>query len=211
MLVSEVMALCDANVLKQISVNETDLLSYVNLALLEVHKKFDIIIHEQIIAVDPTINEYRLNDDVMIITAAFTAEKYLKNTDGSIAFITGDTPVSIPLNDEGDVNSVFTPSTRALLVPYPSEGQLISLLYKASPVVITEDDLDQELEVAPQYIKPLMMYIGFLGYLSVDAGIQTDNDNYQLKYEMACAEIKDLGLTNTNIVVNNKLEQKGFA
>lgn len=211
MLISNALTLVKRGVLKQLSVDETDLLSYLNMAMTEVYKKFDINIREQILTLDSNINEYALSADVMIITSAYTQSSYLKDAYGNAINSSAENRVvSISVNDEDDSNSVFTPSNGVLLVPFPTTDQVISLVYKASPEEITETDLEKELQLAPQYMEPLFMYIGYLGYLSHDSGIQTDNDNYLLKFERACRVIQDLGLTNVNVSTNRKLEQKGF-
>ena len=209
MKVSALISLSKSTVLKQLKIDDSDILSFVNLALLQIYKKFPINIKEQAIVLQEDINIYDLNPDLMAVSSAFTTENYIRDDDGNL--IGGDAAkvVEIPINDDTNPNSFFTPTPGTGMLTYPTTGQIVSILYRAGSISIESDELDQELAITPQYVEPLLMYIGYLGYLSLNAANGKD-DTFLAKYNIACASLSKLGITNADTNTNEKLHMRGF-
>ena len=219
MLVNDFFNLCKVGVTKQFVLDEPAMFAYLNLALTEVYKKFDISMQEQIITAQSTMNEYQLVSDVMVVSAVYTDAKYLEHsgqygtsaidTVSSLAAYSTATIASLPINDDNDPNSVYTPNTGILVIPYPKDSQLLSVIYKASPKVYTSEDLESELLIEAQYISPMVMYVGYLANLGLETG-QGQSMLLLTMFNQACAEIVNHGLHSTNVVVNDKLSMRGF-
>lgn len=209
MKVSALIALAKATVLKQLTVPEADVLSFVNLALLQVYKKFPINIKEQNLVLQETIHIYDLNPDVMQVVSVYTLEKYLRNPDGSSTSCSSDTVVELSVNDESDVNSFFTPTPGTGMITHPTTGQILSVLYRAGSVDIEADELESDLKVTPQYIEPLLMYIGYLGYLTLNSSTAVD-DKFLIRFEVACASLKKTGMVNSEGSTNLRLDTAGY-
>jgi len=211
MKVSGLIKLLKTTVLKQISVKDDDILTFINLALIQVYKKFSVSTKEQAINIYDDIHIYKLGPDVLNPTMAFTQEKYLKDLDGDEVVSSGGSSevVEIGINDENDINSIFTPSPGEMMVTYPTTGQVIAVIYKASPDTIESDELDNLLVLPDQYIEPLLMYVGYLAFLSTGTSLEK-GEGFLVKYNIACASLTKLGITNPDNTSNHKLIQKGF-
>jgi len=211
MKVSAFIALAKSSVLKQLALDDPEILSFVNLAVLQIYKRFPINVKEQVVVLQDDLHIYDLNPDVMSLVSAFTGENYLKDSTGSL-ISTGSSSTSIAevtLNDSTDPNTVMTPTPGTIMVNYPSSGQLLSLLYRAGSVDIEADELDEQLKITPQYIEPLLMYMGYLGYTSINSTTGV-GDTFLTKYNIACAALAKEGITNKNTNTNNKLKGRGF-
>ena len=101
MLVSDFFTLCKAGATKQFVLDDSSMLAFLNLALTEVNKRFDIVMREQIITVDSATNEYKMLPDVMKISAVYTDVAYLETlTTGAIPSSDWSTVISLPINDD---------------------------------------------------------------------------------------------------------------
>jgi len=211
MKVSDFLELVNSSVFKQLSIESDDALAFINLALLEVYKEFPINIKEQNIILDANINIYKLNDDVMSLVSAYTAEKYLKDSDGELLDNTVDANsiVEININTDNDPNSFNTPTPNMGMVSFPTTEQVISLLYRAGSTRIEPDELDTELEVGMHYIEPLLMYVGYLGHLSVSIA-SPESSAYLNKYMASVNSIKRLGIVNLDNYNKTKFSDRGF-
>lgn len=199
--------------LKNIHLEDDTILEYINSGLVSIYTKFDIDIKEQTLELNSVVSEYSLNSDVMVVTAVYTQSGYLKDKNGATigsAGLESTEAVSIPLNDIDDPNSVFTPATGIILVPYPTDGQILSILYKASPKTLKPDDLTDRLALGPQYIEALKAHIAYATYSDMDTKDAQTLSVLLQRYNGLCDDISTRGVTNTNQIVNDKLRDRGF-
>lgn len=210
MLVEDFFTLCRVTATKQFALDETALFAFLNLGITELNKKFDLLAREQIIEVNSARKEYQLLPDVMQVTAVYTDARFLSESAVvSTDYQTTIDVVQMPLNDGNYPYSVYTPSKGVLVVSNPKDNQNISVLYKASPRVYTPLDLGQELDIEVQYISPLVMYMGYLANL----GLETVPGQAMATlgmFNQACLEIENYGLNPSSVVVNDKLNTRGF-
>lgn len=209
MKVSEFISLAKASVLKQLQLDDADILAFINLAVLQVYKRFPINEREQLVQLKEFHNFYELNDDFMSLVSAFTPQKYLKDDEGILIGFTDDKIVSIGANDDNDPNSFHTPTPGRGMVNYPSEGQPITLIYRAGIKEIQSDELEEELKITQQYIEPLLMYLGYLGYMSINSTTGV-GDGFLTKYNISCASLQKNGVANMDSNSNIKLHMRGF-
>ena len=209
MKVSTLITTARATVLKQLQVSEGEVLTFINLALLEVYKRFPVSTKEQIIVLEEGIHIYELNPDAMSLVSAYTESRYLRDQEGDLVSPTSSEIVEIPINDETDVNSLLTPTPGSGMISYPTEGQVVSVLYRAGPVTIESEELEEELKVTPQYVELLLMYIGYLGYLGLNStnGLE---DKYLTRFEVSALTLQKQGIVNVDGNTNSKLENRGF-
>lgn len=205
MLVKDFFTLCQVGVTKQFSLDQTTLLAFLNLGITELHKRYDLVMREQIIEVDSARKEYTLLPDVMQVTAVYTDAKFL-STDKSLG---NSEVVLMPLNDDNSPYSVYTPAKGVLMVSYPKDNQVISVLYKASPHIYTVEDLETEFNIEAQYISPLVLYMGYLANLSLES-VPGQTMTMLSMFNQACMEIENYGLNPSSVMVNDKLINRGF-
>ena len=210
MLIKDFFSLCKAGVTKQFALDEESMFAFLNLGMTELYKKFDLASREQIIELSATRKEYRLLADVMQVTAVYTDAKFLRETTLPITeYPVNSEVVAVPLNDDSNPLSVYTPSTGVLLVPHPHDTQILSVLYKSSPYVYTPEDLNSELDIEPQYITPLVLYISYSANLGLESVPGQIMSTFAM-FNQACVEIENCGLNPTSAVTNNKLSMRGF-
>jgi hypothetical protein len=189
--------------LKQIVVgeNEDEVIAYLNLALVDVYSQFNVLEEEQIITMIKDKTRYPLPDNNMRVTAAFR-----KFEDKS------DKTESLPLNDINHEDSVFTPTPYILHVPNPVEGDIISLIIAVSPPFITKANIDTvDFMVPAQFLEPILSYISYIAYKSMNADANTENAARYNIYLRSSNDVRKRGLLNNSIMTNTKTIQRGFA
>jgi len=211
MLVDEFLDLCRTTVWKQLEhLDDFDGIGYLNQAMVQLYKKFDINKQEQVISLITGTTTYTLNADYLIWVSAKTTQNYLRDFQGNI-IIGGDAAkkVNIPVNDPTDPNAMVINTVRTAKFQYPTTGQDIDFLYRAAPVKILAEDGNQELILEPQYIEPLMHYVGYLGYLGLNV-IGGESDSLLAQFNLACSLIIQDGIAPHEQYENTKLNDRGF-
>jgi len=68
-----------------------------------------------------------------------------------------------------------------------------------------------EVPLPEQFIEPLLNYIGYLGYSTIDPNSQKEGNAYYAKFERSIQRALIGGMfTQDGLGNSNKLEQKGF-
>lgn len=193
--------------LKQIIVGENDdqVISLLNLALIEVYGKFAILQEEHNIVIEPGVTRYRLPQNTQKVLQA-----YWRNTKKHP--LTGyDDFTEIPINDINCKESIFTPQPYLVHIPNPFEGRVYSLMIIVSPPYVTKENIDTlEFFVPDQYLEPIVNYAAYRAYKSMNGDENTEIGSHYKFYMMSCNEVYKKGLAQTNPITNLKLEERGF-
>lgn len=192
--------------LKQLSdIDKTDevLVDFINLAVLDLYRRFTFKTHEAVISLKAAVTDYSLagadenvsmpaNSEVLQITSAYDENR------------------RIGINDDVDDFGIYTLDYLTIQVPVTEDAAFISILYKPYPQDITYsvdgsgNTIDATIELPKGAIDCITNYLGYLCYDSVDAG---SGDSYLQKYEMACAKLVEDGIVpqeTYNIDVTSK-------
>ena len=123
--------------LKQIIVgeDESQVISLMNLALIEVYGKFAILQEEQIITVEEGKTRYRLQDNSQKVLQVYMRNLTDSPLDGEDSFC------EVPINDLNSKESIFTPQPYVFHVPNPVAGRVYSVINLVTPPYITEENL----------------------------------------------------------------------
>ena len=203
------------------------LLSYINLGLIELYKRFPLKVKEAVIElVDSPNNEYPLPSDCMWLVTAFgeVPENQSQYTSWELA-----------INNEDDPLSINTVSWNTIQVPVTMEGSYISLIYAASPNTIkfTETEFTEgtvtipantywqyiddvptvirDIDLPIQLIEPLLFYIGYRAHGAMDGNIQSESNTHYMRFDKSCQKIKTEGMfTNDNLDMKYRVREKGF-
>ncbi len=187
--------------LKQIIVGEQDDIVYslLNMALIEVYGRFNILVEEQLIVIDPDDSRYRLLDNSQRVL-----QVYGKNN-------MDDVYHELPLNDINHEESVFTPQPYVLHVPRPLGNSILSVMLSVIPPIITKDNIDTvDLIIPPQLMEPIVNYMGYRAYISMNGDEQTENSSHYRRYVRSVEEVRSKGLVNYTATTNLKIADKGF-
>lgn len=194
--------------LKQLEIkNDNDaVVSFVNLGIIELYKRFVLKTEEVIITlgvatapeddyqmISDTI--YELPSDCMYLVGAF-------EEDGN----------KIPINDEDNLYTINTVSWNQIQVPTPTLDANISIIYVSSPTLLSSATLDAVIPVPVQLVEALLHYIGYRGHGSVDGLINTENNTHYQRFERSCNRAKEDGLvTADSLSTITRFTNKVFA
>ena len=202
MRLNEIIEILKDTELKQIIVGEDDdqVYSLLNLALIDVYGKFDMLQEEQIITMQDGVFRYRLQDNSQRLLRVIG--KTEKDCD----------PEELPINDSNNDKSVFTPQPYILHVPKPIDQEILSCIISVTPPIVTKSNIDTlDLIVPPQLLEPIVNYVGYRAYLSVNGDNAYEHSAHYQRYLRSIQEVYQRGLTHFSILTNTKTTDRGFA
>lgn len=176
---------------------ERKIVSYINLGLIELFKRFDLRTEETSLIMDVNITVYTLTPPLL----------------NNILAVYDEAGVSIPLNLEEDPNSINTPSYNTLQIPNPSDGGGIFVLYNSAPERLQWNaDLSTiPVPIPPSMLEALLHYVGYRGHGATDGNVDAENNTHYMRFEKSCQTLTTLGLIATQAIETGlTLEEKGF-
>ena len=205
MLASEAITLLKSSELKQLGlkVDTPTVLGFINLGILEIHKRFNLWESEAIITMADSVFLYKLD--------GIDANVAIDLSDHSLMMIEEVYDVAgnkVVLNDENDPESVLTPQYHQIEVVLPIVGETLSVIYRASPKFLTAET--QEIPLSLQFTEALFNYVAFKGHGSIKStGDGKDNSHY-LHFLASCKLIKTEGLIAQDDLQSTKFKDRGF-
>lgn len=215
-----------------ISARQPQIIQYTNEALLRLFTRFNLRENDLIIEQFEHITRYPLHAKFAQSVAAgagSSAEPYPYIVDllsespftGDVIKILevfDDNLRTLPLNDAGNVASLFTPQPDVLQVPHPRDGVPISVRYQARhPVLLTEmpegeELLDQEIDLPFHLEGALQLLIGSYVYGHMNgAENNAQSQVYRADADGICLEIENKDLLNQSSVDSHyKFQMRGF-
>jgi hypothetical protein len=118
----------------------------------------------------------------------------------------------LPLNDETNDYSVFTPQNRVLQVPRPKDGIALSLGYQAKHPLLTLEDLTQEIDLPDVLVPALRAWIAYraFGQLNTQES-QAISAGHLESFKATCGEAVALDLVSTSqSQTNNRFQRNGW-
>lgn len=203
MTVRQVINLAKSSELSGLNVanNDSYVLDYINLGMLELHKRFPIKIEEHLIELVGGTDIYTMPADFMWIIAAY----------GEVPITSTDSVNVLPINEEDNPLSINTVGWNKLQVPLSVTGAYISIIYVASPTMYTLDDVDSEMDIPPQLLEPLLAYVGYKANASIDSGVQSEDSMWYIRFENSCNKIEQRSMLNSDdMFMNKRIDTRGF-
>lgn len=207
MIAGDVINLAKNSELKQLSVaKDTDaVLGYMNLGILEIHKRFPLIQSEAVITMVDGKYSYLLDGTDSDVAIDLSKNSLLMIDE---AYNSVNTPLGV--NNEEDFFSVTTPEYN--LVEIPEDllivGDTISLIYRASPNFIPDEF--SNVPLPPQFLEGLIHYIGYRGHASVRSDAKFENNTHYMRFEKSMNTIQEKGLFAEDSLASNKFDSRGF-
>ena len=203
MTLQSVIDLAKSTELKQLAINnDTDtLVSYINLGILELYKRFPIETKEEMVTLVEGVDVYTMPEDYMYIVAA-----YDEVPESSDAYVN-----SLPINEEDNILSVNGVSYNKVQVPLTTAGAYISIIYVAYPPMYTEVDLTTDIALPRAMLEPLLSYIGYKAKSTLDNMPQSENNVHYQQYELSCNKIDKLGVfSRDDMGMTDRVNDRGF-
>jgi len=182
--------------------NKTALINFINLANLELHKKFALIAKE-LVFTDVTPNSLH-NIPVDFLFAVSASYK-----DGTEIAINNE-KTDIVDNVDYSVSILFPTPFQMLVKGTDIDARDdISLVYIAAPSKATSTS--NFLDLPEIYTEALLDYVAYKAHASVSGDMKAENNTYYLRFIEAVKNIKINGLGNSdNLDSNTKLTDRGF-
>ena len=207
MIASEIIELAQNTELKQLGIKNSPevVLNYINLGILEIHKKFSLIQQEAIITVENgttiyTLNALDSNVSIDLSNVEFLVVDAVYNEDGD----------KLDINDEEKEESVTTPSFNVVEIPASDifDNKQLSVIYRATPKFLTS--VDNVVNLPIQFLEPLLKYIEYKAKSSLSATPATETTAYYNKFLNACNEVELKSLITSDSLNCTKFNQRGF-
>jgi hypothetical protein len=208
-------------------VNRKSLITFLNQANLEIHRKFSLIQKEFIINIDCVNREIDLPVDFLSATFAQLPNgmevpinndrrTFLEGTPsrpGSKSVLLENSPVAnqTPLvTVDNWVSILFTSPFKAIIKGEDYNKQtLVSLIYVAAPPKV--EKLTDFIDLREVFTEPLINYMAYKAYTSIKGDLQATNNTFYLRYIESCKNIRIEGSVDPdNLDTNIKLYEQGF-
>lgn len=184
--------------------NRDKIRTYLNLANIELHKKFNILqkVEQLDFAVDGT--DYNVPDDFLhVISCTFTdgTEIPINN-----ANINPDPTTKKDMN----YSVMFTDPKLIVIKGYDKDDRdTVLMTYAATPKLAKT--VRTKLVLPQVYTEALLNYAAYKAHAAVNGDIKAENNTYFMRFKDSCNQIQMSGLFNPdNLDTNTKLEERGF-
>lgn len=197
--------------------------SHVNMSLTGLYGRFNL--HKKKIDIQTIAgrNEYPLLKKHAVNDATTGVDKFIIDTAGNpfgqdvlkiLAMFDVD-DIELTLNDPGQENSPYTPTTDILMMPDDLLGGLFSLEYQSlHPKLLTAEpvDLTQLVRLPAVLVPALEAHVAYQIFSGMNGPEHTAKAMEQIsRYEMLCGAIENDDLVSTSVVqTHTKLEDRGF-
>lgn len=112
------------------------------------------------------------------------------------------------LNDDHDVNGIFTPRPDTLQCMRPRHFEALNVVYQAKHVELT-GDINQEIDLPETLYTALYNWVGYRYHTGLNLeGATAKAAEYLQLYESICGEVTDYDLTNGSLSNTNVLFEK---
>ena len=203
MKISEVISLARTSCLQGLSLGENDetVVGYINLAMIELYKRFPLKIEEYVLELQTGVSIYTMPSNFMWISEVY----------GEVDKASESNVNRLPVNQEDNPLSVNTISWNKIQVPLSEDGAYISIMYVATPEVYTVNMLDEDIDLPPQMLEPLLAYVAYLANSTIDVGTQTEDSLYYIRFENSCNKIEQRSMLNSDdMYMTDRVKDRGF-
>jgi hypothetical protein len=178
------------------------LISHLNLALTDIHTKFNLKEREVAIQQYETITHYQLDSKfAQENTSSIEPIKYILDNSSNVFnddvlrvnAIFDETGCELSINDEYNPASLFLNSYKVIQVPFPADTNTMFITYRANHAKLssTTPDLEAEVDIPAYAVEAILSYVASRVHAqrtSQDAQIAAVN--LMAKYNMLCDQIE---------------------
>ena len=182
--------------------NQNKIRTHINLANIELHKKFNILQKDMELDFALAGEEFKLADDFLHATSCIF-------TDGDEVTINNE-KTNIVDGVDSNVSVMFKDPTKLVIKGTDKDGRKDMILtYTASPKLAAT--INVNLGLPQLYTEALLNYAAYKAHTAISGDMKAENNTYYLRYVESCKQINLLGLRNPdNLYSNTKLEDRGF-
>lgn len=118
----------------------------------------------------------------------------------------------LPLNDLERADSVFTPQSTVVQVPFPIPGQALGIEFQARHPILTVDNLTAEIELPEVLHGALQAYIASKVFMHMNTQENTaKGQEHAINYESICQDVVDRDLvSSSSSTTNSRFHKRGW-
>lgn len=197
----QIIDLAKSSELNGIALSSKDdvILGFMNLGVLELHKRFQLKVEEYLIELVDGQDIYQMPSDYMWLVAAY----------GEVEAQSTESVNVLPVNEEDNPLSINTVGWNKIQIPVSVAGAYVSIIYVASPEMyeLTSENVD----IPPQMLQALLAYIGYKANAAIDSGVQTEDSAWYQRFEEACNKVREYGMYNgDDMYMSKRISIRGF-
>lgn len=199
------------------------LITHLNLALTDMHTKFNLKEREVAIQQYEAITQYELNSKFAITNTLSTEPvKYILDSESNtfnddvlrINAVFDEEGKELPINDEYLNSSIFLNAFDVIQVPYPADDNTMFVTYRANHKKLDTSvpDLDAEVTIPHYCVEAVLSYIASRVHAQrASQEAQATAVNLMAKYNLICEQIELRNLLhNSPDNTNFKLGENGW-
>tara|TARA_R110002012_G_scaffold318308_1_gene536421 strand:- start:65822 stop:66535 length:714 start_codon:yes stop_codon:yes gene_type:complete len=196
---------------KEIRVQDySTLITHLNLALSDLHTKFNLKERELAIQQYETIAYYTISSEFALTNTTSTEPiKYIADTEANpytddlirVNAVFDEGGNELPINDEHRSSSVFLNAYNVLQIPYPDNANAVFVMYRANHAKLNASipDLDAEVDVPTYCVEALLSYVASRVHMQkTSQESQATAVNLMAKYNMLCDQIELRNVLHTS-------------
>lgn len=184
--------------LKQLSLKDdvSALLSFINLGLVELYKRFNLSIKTEIIQTVPEIKVYNLrNTDISNILIVYNSK--------------GEKLSFKQVTDEDEEYDITQLSYNSFLFREPNNEEIM-FLYKASPEFVNNEE--DEIKIPKDMFNALLNYIAYKGQMTMNKqnNLQSPMVNFYNIFDKECQDLEQRGYSIDLFSTESAVQKWGF-
>lgn len=184
--------------LKQLSLKDdvSALLSFINLGLVELYKRFNLSIKTEIIQTVPEIKVYNLrNTDISNILIVYNSK--------------GEKLSFKQVTDEDEEYDITQLSYNSFLFREPNNEEIM-FLYKASPEFVNNEE--DEIKIPKDMFNALLNYIAYKGQMTMNKqnNLQSPMVNFYNIFDKECQDLEQRGYNVDLFSTESAVQKWGF-
>jgi len=196
------------------SIDESEygkLINHINLAIIELHKRFNFFEEEIVLCADPAVELYYLRPDYMAKPGATSLTRYIEQPAGNtgslniieIKDVYDELGNKIALNNRFSVPHIKQKALDTLRITGLEVPQKLSIVFQSYPDPVQLNDsfsVDSVLlNIPPTVVEAILYYVAARVYKPMGANSSADasdkSASYQHQYELSCQKLALYGLS----------------
>ena len=202
--------------------NYHKLIPNINMALLELYKRFAVLRKDLLIEVSNSRTDYPLREKFATSSTIPAIHKYILDSPlepfkGDILLIedvVDEGGVVLYLNEDTTEYAIYTPTFDTVTIPAPEDGQYLAVGYRAAPERIPSVGIDpEEYEVLlpPVMLEALLLYVYSKYHTGLDEQlVEGTRVNFTREFEKSVSRVEFGTLVNKPNHRNTKFVANGW-
>ena len=206
---------CELSNLSETKFTDARILHFINLAILELSKRFNIEVRAESIKTSPYTNVYSLRSkDVIGIVEIYDEEGRELRPQTIMGEESYDYRMinnfTFMLKRKADYTSTIEYNSIGIEqmqeIEFPN-SELIVVYSALSDLIETVDD---ELTVPTVFVDPIVAYVGYKAMTSLNANEQGETNISLAKYENSCKTLEKSAYNGGEVVLSKNVDMRGF-